>query len=1500
MKVKKVIGTPILDIADTESTQTVINKIIRNERNLYAQILEIIKFLENTYFKEGSTDNFDSKPINGKVSSVTISNGKLIVSYYLDGAIHDVTYLLDITKDGGSSGGDTIEYITNVSMGICRLTQMSYNEETEPLEDGDEGDFAYKEGIIFTWSVEDDEWQVVEEPEKYYVFEGDLYEFDKTDGSITKILEGNKDAKPSIVKLKYYVPNSSPDNRHMTGNEVGDYGFFMDGIYQWDGQVWKSINIGKTLMVAQGNIYEWTSDGMTPVITGNITPDTSGFVPRDVYDAKIDTLEQTDIYLQSKIAEYSEIKATLEATKRAFDYEENHKVNFDIAQIESKKSLYKVTPVIPSNIVTVNEILSNTFSTANRLYVINTICTIAQDITIAEGCVLQFGLYGKIETYNNTRCKIIGTGTTVIVNNDHAVFGRDVIISGTWNNNYAKAVWFDAKGYDEFEFLDWPLICYNDNIATSNDTYLSIDNNNLADITVEEPAESFHMNEVFGAPMGSGSTRILSNKYIFYSEEYECFLLQRGDGLYTAYWNNSNLWNTPDENDVYDSTNKLHTKLPKGIDEVVKIATNLYDYDGSLHCIKRIIPAGEDICFDRTLYTNSDIELTDIVVKFKQKVNNVTTTLTKVISSKTIEAGASVRTIVDSTETISNRGNQPVLRFIVEQQNLLDLNDVTVDGVVPTTGLNREINQNRFVEIDSSKIENFNIKGDNDEIIVSDLKLNHRSVDVILPRCLLGKTNYIQRFYNNDPQYPNSNRYKLSRLYTSNDVFYDTTTNKFFVRDGFDYINKGTEDEPFYVFKYYSYWLNSDEYNYRFINDKGFLKVTPVENKLYTNTVIKKLDAIEYFDPVPNQDENNVIRDLKYYSDDTLKSIYDVAFTHYGDSNYDTLPLRNALRLGNCNVDLEADKKYFIYSGISPGLISTSSSTSGGVTSYTYTELNSSIDNEKGRIFYNKNNFVFNGNNSTIYFLPRNGYSTPKFFNDMSNLAATTTNGYTYSDVSTSSSEELVSAKGKYKYGWWYNTVGNGGRSDEETSIISVKKCDNSVIKNLNIKSLHCRNGYGRGEGVASFYNRNGGQWMMSSSSSRYKSFSVNRCNNFYIQNCVITNPESFVSTDYDKDTSADVVPPLTLYLDKIIVEDVRMGFVPKGIKNILISSLYIKQKDYIGGDGTHIVYGQDRLVENMTWYNCAIVSGIYTNGSQIDWHNKGGYKDAIYLTFDKCLFVGTPDIGTSNQVSSPYTTKGTLSFNNCFFDVFDTPSVGSKETILIPKFIRGDKAANINFVNCNIHTTLPIVGRDSTFIERNGNNRYPYIKISNCTINAKLNNQYLVYYKTGTAIFKNNNISIDNGNVLYLGLMRNYDRVIFDNNNIVTYDTVFATYDSVTTSTEVGDYTLSVKDNTVYFNSVDEQTNKLFVRQYTSSSLTTETEFFVPTRHLFENNSLISTLTKREKDTSSTNYATGGVIDFIRLTDKENLITYGDNVAVVYSSNDNAELVRTPLVVSQ
>ena len=89
-----------LSILSNTKLLEVLNTVIKNEKNLYAQLIEIVDFLNKTYFGESNSDNFITRPINGKVSSVSITNGKLIVSYYYEGAIHNIIYIYALTYSG--------------------------------------------------------------------------------------------------------------------------------------------------------------------------------------------------------------------------------------------------------------------------------------------------------------------------------------------------------------------------------------------------------------------------------------------------------------------------------------------------------------------------------------------------------------------------------------------------------------------------------------------------------------------------------------------------------------------------------------------------------------------------------------------------------------------------------------------------------------------------------------------------------------------------------------------------------------------------------------------------------------------------------------------------------------------------------------------------------------------------------------------------------------------------------------------------------------------------------------------------------------------------------------------------------------------------------------------------------------------------------------------------------------------------------------------------------
>lgn len=229
-----------LSILSNTKLLTVLNTVIKNEKNLYAQLIEIVDFLNTTYFGESNSDNFITRPINGKVSSVSITNGKLIVSYYYEGAIHNVIYRLDIESsqhvdpepfDPDVDPTPVPGYDTKPGSKVTILTQFIPEGDISILQPGEVGDYAYADGTIYVWK--NDMWTEVTDAYGLYLYNNDIYKYDE--GVMTVVLEGAN--KTPIITTLTRWENYMPD-LVLQGNTVGDYAYIVNGVYVWNGTAW--------------------------------------------------------------------------------------------------------------------------------------------------------------------------------------------------------------------------------------------------------------------------------------------------------------------------------------------------------------------------------------------------------------------------------------------------------------------------------------------------------------------------------------------------------------------------------------------------------------------------------------------------------------------------------------------------------------------------------------------------------------------------------------------------------------------------------------------------------------------------------------------------------------------------------------------------------------------------------------------------------------------------------------------------------------------------------------------------------------------------------------------------------------------------------------------------------------------------------------------------------------------------------------------------------------
>lgn len=228
-----------LSILSNTKLLEVLNTVIKNEKNLYAQLIEIVDFLNKTYFGESNSDNFITRPVNGKVSSVSITNGKLIVSYYYEGAIHNIIYRLDI-ESSQQVDPEPIDpddptpvpgYDTKPGSKVTILTQFIPEGDISILQPGEVGDYAYADGTIYVWK--NDAWTEVTDAYGLYLYDNDIYKYDE--GVMTIVLEG-ADKTPIITTLTRW--ENYMNNLVLQGNTVGDYAYIVNGVYMWNGTAW--------------------------------------------------------------------------------------------------------------------------------------------------------------------------------------------------------------------------------------------------------------------------------------------------------------------------------------------------------------------------------------------------------------------------------------------------------------------------------------------------------------------------------------------------------------------------------------------------------------------------------------------------------------------------------------------------------------------------------------------------------------------------------------------------------------------------------------------------------------------------------------------------------------------------------------------------------------------------------------------------------------------------------------------------------------------------------------------------------------------------------------------------------------------------------------------------------------------------------------------------------------------------------------------------------------
>ena len=190
MDFKKIIGTPIIDITESDTIKDLAIKIVNNQKNLYEQIYEVAKFIADVFVNDTDPSiPFDSQVSAGKVISVTISNNILTVKYKADYGIDHIKFNL---YDLGIANKSTSEVVAESSLVIPKYWGDDYTKYVGSWNDGDYW-FDPSTNKLYKYTVVDGNsgFQAVDDTQgKSLVKTEDNSFYILKDAALTKIAEG--------------------------------------------------------------------------------------------------------------------------------------------------------------------------------------------------------------------------------------------------------------------------------------------------------------------------------------------------------------------------------------------------------------------------------------------------------------------------------------------------------------------------------------------------------------------------------------------------------------------------------------------------------------------------------------------------------------------------------------------------------------------------------------------------------------------------------------------------------------------------------------------------------------------------------------------------------------------------------------------------------------------------------------------------------------------------------------------------------------------------------------------------------------------------------------------------------------------------------------------------------------------------------------------------------------------------------------------------------------
>ena len=1353
-----------LSILSNTKLLGVLNTVIKNEKNLYAQLIEIVDFLNTTYFGESNSDNFITRPINGKVSSVSITNGKLIVSYYYEGAIHNVIYRLDI-EDSQHVDPEPIDpdvdptpvpgYDTKPGSKVTILTQFISEGDLSILQPGEVGDYAYADGTIYVWK--NDAWTEVTDAYGLYLYNNNIYKYDE--GVMTVVLEG-ADKTPIITTLTRW--ENYMNNLVLQGNTVGDYAYIVNGVYTWNGTAWVTpTNYNYPLYYVWNNdLYELYESNKIKVVIKGDTKEVyhcikfGGSAPSQVTNgAYIMTSDNhDDDYVGDNCKIYKGENGSWaivgNPTQNTTYIDCENKIIYywngtEFKTIGNYGSGGGTIEVDTNFSPTSNKPLANSFLTAQFLDLVGKVNTNTNNISNLDEAIKELNIEETVinnlesnETNPKVNYNIEQTLSAIV---PIATVANRNLTTRNIVGNVSATTFSDSNV--QYRIIGPTTI--RENITVGSGSVLSFtkagsfinDTSETIKIDAQSPIRAIVEIEhqistpnivwtsnivLDGAtPEMFGAKGLKEDYYNYPLVNYNTTIDSSDEDLfYIQKAPSADIAECPSEDFIHNGYYAEYIR--SGNTNYRSIAhKNYIVYSVEHNCF--LLNCGYGVYY--AYWEGSDF-WNDGDTELRTKPVAKTSLRNKVLAIQDVDGSlACIKRVIPASEPIYIQKDTITttdVSVLIKKPNSSTTKTITIAAgatVLYRADYTATISSKStaptirpcVIYYDISWAVNYWIwlevaQGspvEQNAYSVSSTVLNN------IPRLLTTKTQYGNEYYNKTG---NLGKYKTNFYYTANDVYYDANKNRFYLLDEFNV----TVDNKRIL---YEFWGNSDCWNeviYNTITNESTVKAK--EKTLFCNLECALLHAGEYNDPVNKPG----VRVPKICIGNNLVSLESVLQEYYGNTTYDWIPIRNVMRTcvnGTRVANLGNNKKYVTRSGLN--VLTVNDVTGLELDQPAYIDI-----------------ACFDGHNSTIFGFRQYAYDA--------------------SDRETFVRSNYYAATGTLvPYGYFAPKSGNAEYMVSGKSYLFIKcSTPNVIYKNFTLQFINDKRAIGPGT-PNNYYNRWGAEWYMSHASSNIWAFSI-EADNVILQSVTIKNAlmpvqiKTYAGSDYDKFT-----------MDNVKIIDGDMCFVPRQAHYIDIYNSYIKQKDYIGGNGSHIVYGQDSKVRQILFENCTIETGYYANTQTINFHNSG--NSGVVIKFNKCNIIGNPDIGSAKFAR--------LDFSSCKFDLWYKPVLVAIGRL---KAVEGvfdlGYSWNTTIRNCIINTELPLItSYDGTNLSTQ-RNLYRLLFEGN-TVNADLSNittsdtfaavveakPFLIKY-FGQAVFKNNTINIKEGNFLFpVGSIRLY-----------------------------------------------------------------------------------------------------------------------------------------------